>query len=49
MGISLPMIYALGTVMFFNSFDTKTTVFVVGCSALCISLGVTAIWRSRRE
>ncbi len=48
MGIVMPMGYAALTVMFFNSFTPLATTLVLTGSALCIGLGVTAIWRSRR-
>jgi hypothetical protein len=48
-GIGLPMVYVALTLMFFNEFTTKAIALVLGGSALCIGLGVTAIWRSDRE
>jgi hypothetical protein len=48
LGIVLPMLYVAGTLMFFNDFTTKGIALALGASALCIGLGVTAIWQSRR-
>jgi len=48
MGIALPLLYVAATVMFFNSFTARAIGFVLAISLLCIGLGVTAIWRSRR-
>lgn len=48
LGIVLPMGYAALTVMFFNSFTPMATTLVFAGSLLCIGLGVTGIWRSRR-
>lgn len=49
LGIGLPMLYVVGTVMFFNEFTTKGTVLVFAGSLLLVGLGVTAIWRNRRR
>jgi hypothetical protein len=48
-GVVLPMLYVAVTVMFFNDFTTTATALVVTGSLLCISLGLTAIWRNRRS
>jgi hypothetical protein len=47
-GIGLPMAYVAMTVMFFNEITTIEMALVLTGSALCIGLGITAIWRSRR-
>jgi hypothetical protein len=48
-GIVLPMLYVAVTVMFFNDFTTTASALVVTGSLLCISLGLTAIWRNGRS
>jgi hypothetical protein len=48
MGVALPLLYGAATVMFFNDFTTKGVTLALAGSFLCIGLGVTAIWRSRR-
>lgn len=48
LGTILPMGYAAMTVMMFNDFTLIATTLVLAGSALCIGLGVTAIWRNRR-
>jgi len=49
MGIILPMVYFVGTVMFFNQPTTTGTVLSLGGSVLLIGLGATAIWHNRRR
>jgi hypothetical protein len=49
MGIALPLLYGAATVMFFNDFTIAATTLVLAGSVLCIGLGATAIWRSRRS
>jgi hypothetical protein len=48
LGIALPLGYAALTIMTFSSFTTTATVLVGAGSLLCIGLGVTAIFQSRR-
>lgn len=48
MGITLPMLYGIATVMFFSDFTVTGTILVLAGSVLCIGLGVTAIWQNRR-
>jgi hypothetical protein len=48
-GIGLPMAYVAMTVVFFNDISTREMALVLTGSALLIGLGVTAIWRSRRD
>jgi hypothetical protein len=47
-GIGLPMAYVAMTVMFFNDIAAIEMALVLTASALCIGLGITALWRSRR-
>ena len=47
MGIVIPMLYVVGTVMFFNDLTTTATTLVFVGSFACIGLGVTAVWRNR--
>ncbi|MFN2567171.1 MAG: hypothetical protein ABR499_19420 [Gemmatimonadaceae bacterium] len=49
LGLVLPMAYAALKVMFFNAFTTKEVTLVLAGSALCIGLGITAIWRRDRD
>ncbi len=49
MGIVLPMGYVALTLMSFNEITAKAMALVLAGSVLCISLGVTAIVRSRRD
>jgi hypothetical protein len=48
LGLALPLGYGALTVMTFGSFDRTEIAFVLGGSVLCIGLGFTAIWKSRR-
>jgi hypothetical protein len=48
MGVALPFLYGAATVAFFNDFTAKAVTLVLAGSVLCIGLGVTAIWQSRR-
>lgn len=48
MGVALPLLYAAATVMLFNDFKARAIALVLVLSLLCIGLGITAIWRSRR-
>lgn len=48
-GIGLPIAYMAMTVMFFNDIAAIEMALVLTGSALCIGLGITAIWRSRRS
>ena len=48
-GIVLPIVYVVGTVMLFNEPTTTGTVLVLAGSLLLIALGATAIWRNRRR
>lgn len=48
LGIGLPLAYVAMTVMFFNEIAAIEMALVLTGSALCIGLGVTALWRSRR-
>jgi hypothetical protein len=47
MGLGLPLVYVIAMLTLFNGVSQEATSFVVTGSALCIILGVTAIWRSR--
>jgi hypothetical protein len=47
MGFGLPIIYVVGMMTFFSGIPKEWTAFVVTGSALCLFLGVKAIWRSR--
>jgi hypothetical protein len=49
LGIGLPMLYVVSTVMFFGSFTTTGIILTFASSVLCIGLGATGIWRSRRS
>jgi hypothetical protein len=49
MGIVLPILYVIGTVMFFNEFTTTAILLVTAGSILLISLGVAGIWQNRRR
>jgi hypothetical protein len=47
MGVALPLGYGALTMMTFGSFGRTEVAWVLGASALCIALGVTALWRNR--
>lgn len=47
LGIALPPLYMVSTVMLFNGVATSGLVLAVAGSMLCIALGVMAIWKSR--
>jgi hypothetical protein len=49
LGVGLPLAYVAMTVMFFSDISTIEMALVLTGSALLIGLGVTAIWRSRRD
>jgi hypothetical protein len=47
LGIALPFgYYIFSMMMFFSSVGTTEIVFLFAASAVCIALGITAIWRS---
>lgn len=47
LGIALPPLYMVSTMMLFSGVTTRGLVLVVAASMLCIALGVTAIWKNR--
>jgi hypothetical protein len=47
MGLALPAVYFLSTIMFFSEPKTIPTVIVTACSLLCISLGIWIFARNR--
>jgi hypothetical protein len=47
LGIALPPLYVVSTVMLFNEITTRGLVLAAAGSMVCIALGVTAIWKSR--
>jgi hypothetical protein len=49
MGVIVPIGYVMLTVMLFSNFSGTAMAVVFASSALCICLGITAIWQSRRE
>jgi NADH:ubiquinone oxidoreductase subunit K len=49
LGIVVPMVYFVSTVMFFNEPTAGGMAIALGSAAVLIALGITAIWRNRRR